>query len=523
MRHLSHGVAAAAPSSGDERARTMSARQRLLVVSNRLPVVLEADGEGHLTAQPGSGGLVSALLPVLRHRGGTWVGWAGLAASDDNGKQIDRALAEAGRDFGFRLRGVPLSEAEVHEFYEGFSNSVLWPLFHDMPERCRFEPAWWEAYQRVNRRFADSVMECGETELVWIHDYQLIGVAAALREQGSRARLGYFLHIPFPPLDIYLRLPWRFQLLRLMLAHDLLGFQTLRDRNNFVQCVRRLLPEVRLVGRGHLLAAQVDNHVTRIGVFPISIDYGSYARRACVQPVIDEVRRLREAFPPDRQLLLGVDRLDYTKGVPQRLRAFDALLAAHPELVRRVSFIQVIVPSREDIAEYGSLKSDVERLVSEINGRYTQPGGWVPIQYVYRSLSPTELLAFYRCCQIAVITPLKDGMNLVAKEFCACSVDEDSVLLLSEFAGAAAQLHAGALIVNPHDIQGVAAALHAAVVMSQEERRTRMRRLRRSIAERDVFWWVNNFLRAVIARDLSDFPQPDDYQPQDQPEYSVVV
>jgi trehalose 6-phosphate synthase len=504
-------------------------RQRLLVVSNRLPVVLErepdpsnAAARGALHAKPGSGGLVSALLPVLRDRGGTWIGWSGLAQGADDA-EVDGALDEAGRAFGFRLRGVPLTEAEVRGYYEGFANRVIWPLFHDSVDRCTFEPAWWDCYQQVNEKFADAVAQAGAADFTWIHDYQLIGVAQCLRarqaagasETDSRARLGFFLHIPFPPLDLYLRLPWRFQILRMLLAHDVIGFQTLRDRNNFTDCVRRLLPDVRLVGRGHLVAAQSGERQVLVGVFPISIDFGSYARHAAAPAVAREVERLKAAFPPDRQLILGVDRLDYTKGLPERLRAFDALLRQHPELSQKVSLIQVVVPSREDIAEYAGLKGEVERLVSEINGRWTLPGGWVPIQYVYRPLNRTTLLAYYRCCQVALITPLKDGMNLVAKEFCACSLEEDSVLVLSEFAGAAAQLHGGALIVNPHDLNGVAQALHTAVTMPLSERRGRMRRLRRGISERSVFWWVNTFLRAAISRDLSDFQRPDDYAPQD--------
>lgn len=538
-----------ADASGGSSSGAAAPRQRLLVVSNRLPVVLEREPDtdpaapGALRGKPGSGGLVSALLPVLRDRGGTWIGWSGLAQQGTDA-EVDRALDEAGRAFGFRLRGVPLTEAQVRDYYEGFANRVIWPLFHDSVDRCHFDPAWWDCYQHVNEKFADAVLQAGAADFTWIHDYQLIGVAQCLRarqeaagasadaasdappEAGAdkpvRARLGFFLHIPFPPLDLYLRLPWRFQLLRMLLAHDIVGFQTLRDRNNFAECVRRLLPEVRLVGRGHLLAAQLEERQCVVGVFPISIDFASYARHAAQPAVAQEVARLKSAFPADRQLILGVDRLDYTKGLPERLRAFDALLRLHPELVQKVSLIQVVVPSREDIAEYAGLKAEVERLVSEINGRWTLPGGWVPIQYVYRPLTRTDLLAWYRCCQIALITPLKDGMNLVAKEFCACSLEEDSVLVLSEFAGAAAQLHGGALIVNPHDLLGVAQALHTAVTMPLSERRGRMRRLRRGISERSVFWWVNTFLRAAIARDLSDFQRPDDYAPQDAVEALTV-
>lgn len=512
-------------------------RQVLLVVSHRLPIVLETAPEPRgerkhaLVARPGSGGLVSALLPVLRHRGGTWVGWAGLPTEDGQEREVAQAQEQASGEFGFALQGLPLSGAEVRDYYESFSNRVLWPLFLDLPERCCFDPAYFEAYVGVNERFAEAILACGSADLTWIHDYQLIGVAAAPRARGVLSRLGFFLHIPFPPPDLYLRLPWRFQILRMLLAHDLVGFRTLRDRSNFIACVRRLLPEVKLVGRGHLVAAdRIDSGSAsappgaqaRIGVFPISIDDAGYVKRAQTAVVRDLAQRLRGNFPPDRQLILDVDRLDYTKGIPERLRAFDLLLSQHPALIRRVTLIQVMVPSREDIAEYASLKAEVDRLVSQINGRYTAPGDWVPVQYVYRALAHDELIAWYRCCQIALITPLKDGMNLVAKEFCARSVDEDAVLILSEFAGAETQLHGGALIVNRHGIGSVATALYRAVRMPLDERRSRMRRLRRQVASRDVSWWVNAFLRAAIAKDLSDFPRTDDYVPTDAAGYSTV-
>lgn len=526
-------MAAAPQRSTNPGALPTRGRQRLMVVSNRLPVVLARGEDGALTGTPGSGGLVSALLPVLRDRGGTWIGWSGIASNAEDHGAVASALDAAGQDFGFRLHGVPLDDTEVHDYYEGFSNRVIWPLFHDSVDRCRFEPRWWQTYQRVNERFADTIDDMGAADFTWVHDYQLMAVASALRARRAAREgppspgpvtitLGFFLHIPFPPPDLYLRLPWRFQLLRMLLAYDVLGFQTLRDRNNFAQCVRRLLPEVQMSGRGNLMGAQVERRQCLVGVFPISIDFATYARHAASAQVAQEVTRLKQAFPVDRQLMLGVDRLDYTKGLPERLRAFDALLAAHPEHVQRVTLIQVVVPSREDIDEYAGLKAEVERLVSEINGRWTVPGGWVPIQYVYRPLTRTDLLAYYRCCQIALVTPLKDGMNLVAKEFCACSLEEDSVLVLSEFAGAAAQLHVGALMVNPHDREGVAQALHTALMMPLSDRRGRMRRLRRGISERTVFWWVNSFVRAAIARDLSDFQRADDYTPQDQTEAVAI-
>jgi trehalose 6-phosphate synthase len=336
-----------------------------------------------------------------------------------------------------------------------------------------------------------------------------MNVAAELRRSGVSSRIGFFLHIPFPPLDLFLKLPWRMSLLAALLQFDLIGFQTMRDRRNFMQCVRALVKNADVEGRGQVQLVSALGRVVRVGNFPISIDYNTFMRQAATPEVAERARELHRLLP-DRKLILGVDRLDYTKGIPLRLKAFHHLLSRHPELRERVSFIQVVVPSREDLQEYQSLKTEIEQVVGKINGGFARPGGWVPVWYVYSSLERLDLLAYYRAADIALVTPLKDGMNLVAKEYCACSIEEDCVLILSEFAGAAAQLSRGALLVNPYDIEGVAEAIQRAVHMDKEERQARMRRMRRSIREYDVFWWVDSFLRAGITKDLAAFPQIED-------------
>jgi trehalose 6-phosphate synthase len=318
-----------------------------------------------------------------------------------------------------------------------------------------------------------------------------MNLAAELRLLGSRARLGFFLHIPFPSPDIFLKLPWRRPLLQALLKYDLIGFQTARDRRNFLACVQ---------------AVQLDTRGTRVGEFPISIDFNAFMRRAAAPDVAAKAQELHRLLPK-RKLVLGIDRLDYTKGIPLRLAAFDHLLAHYPEMRGRLSLMQVVVPSREDIPEYHRLRNEIEQLVGKINGAYARPGGWVPVWYEYRTLTRTELLAYYRAADIALVTPLKDGMNLVAKEYCACSIEEDCVLILSEFAGAAPQLASGALLVNPYDVEGVAAALREAYFMPAEERAARMRRIRRSIRNQDVFDWVDSYLRAAITKDLRAFPR----------------
>jgi trehalose 6-phosphate synthase len=263
-------------------------------------------------------------------------------------------------------------------------------------------------------------------------------------------------------------------------------------------------------GKGEIPTLRYAGRDVRIGVFPIGIDANAHVKQCSDERVLEETHRLH-ATHPDRQLILGIDRLDYTKGIPHRLEAFRRALLRYPEMHNKVTLIQVVVPSREDIPEYHDLRMEIEHLVGQINGQFTRPGGWVPIHYIFRSLDKSELLAYYRASEIALITPLKDGMNLVAKEYYACSIDEDSVLILSEFAGAAAQLQSGALLVNPHDVEGVADAIYTAFRLSPEDRRARMRRMRRSIFKYDIYWWANAFLKAAISKDLEDFPIPEDY------------
>ncbi|MDH3319020.1 MAG: trehalose-6-phosphate synthase [Betaproteobacteria bacterium] len=498
--------------------KTRAERERLIVVSNRLPFTFKKDGAGAWRAEPGGGGLVTALLPVLRDRGGMWIGWPGTAG---DASELKEALASAGTGAGYRLEGVSLTADEMDKFYLGFSNQIIWPLFHDLQSLCNFDPAYWRTYCEVNGKFADAVKaHTAPGDFIWIHDYHLMNVAAELRRRGVTSRLGFFLHIPFPSPDLFMKLPWRLTLLQALLEFDLIGFQTVLDRRNFVQCTRMLAKDVQIEGRGQVLEARVGKRTVRIGAFPISIDYGAFQRRAASPEVTAKAQELHRLLP-ERKLILGIDRLDYTKGIPLRLKAFENLLERYPELREHVSFLQVVVPSREDIPEYHRLRSEIEQLVGHINGRFARPGGWVPIWYEYRNLSRLELLAYYRAAHIALITPLKDGMNLVAKEYCTCSIEEDCVLILSEFAGAASQLYRGALLVNPYDIEGVADAIRRAYGMHAEERHARMRRMRNSIREHDVFWWVDSFLRAAITRDLSAFPQPEGHLEEDASEYQL--
>jgi len=478
---------------------------RLAGVSNRLPVIIKQDENGGTTIQPSSGGVVTALAPVLRDRGGVWIGWLGMAADTAHEEAHFEDLLEQGaRESGYALKPVSLTREEIDKYYFGFANEILWPLFHDLPSRCHFEPSYWRAYETVNHKFASAVVQhTREEDYVWVQDYHLLLLARELKKSGVHRRTGFFLHIPFPPLDLFLKLPWRFALLEALLEYDLIGFQTPRDRGNFIQCVNALADGVRIRGRGQVLTITTQEREIRVGAFPISIDFEGFERLAGSKEVAERAWIVHEN-QPNKKLILGIDRLDYTKGIPERLLAFANALTRYPDLRRKVTLVQVVVPSRRQVQEYETLKDEVERLVGEINGRFTEVG-WTPIEYIFRALSREELTAYYRTCEVALITPLKDGMNLVAKEYCASSIEEDSVLILSEFAGAAAQLAHGALLVNPHDIDGVADAIHQALTMDLGERKARMKRLRASIRKQDVFRWVKSYLQAGTAQETSEF------------------
>lgn len=454
---------------------------------------------------------MSALAPVLSHRGGLWIGWPGLPL--EKGGSWEAVLSGGDRERGYDLVPVLLSADEVHGFYEGFSNGILWPLFHDLLGRCDFDPSFWYTYLQVNRKFAEATIEHSrEDDFVWVQDYQLIHVAQGMRQiAGESRKVGFFLHIPFPPLDILVKLPWRAQILSALLAYDLIGFQTARDSRNFLTCLANLTPEIEIGESGPLATVKMGQRVVQVGAFPIGIDYKSYEDTALTEEVGRRTEDLRQKMG-SCPLIIGVDRLDYTKGLPERLQAFRNLLQRYPEMREKAIFMQVVVPSREGVAEYQALKGNIERLVGEINGEFSM-AGWVPIHYHYKSLSRRDLVALYRVARLGFVTSIKDGMNLVAKEFCACQVDKGGVLVLSEFAGAAAQLQRGALLVNPHDIEGMADALKQGLEMDDDERRRRMETMQEVLREQDIFWWVDNYLMAALGEIPDDFRQPKEYLP----------
>lgn len=484
-----------------------SALQRLVVVSNRLPASLKEEG-GEWKVKAGAGGLVTALAPVLKNRGGMWIGWSGTSDPDVD---VDGLLADFSAEAGYELRTVPLTEEEVDGYYFGFSNEIIWPLFHDLQTRCRFHPRYWRTYLDVNFKFAEAVARrTTPDDYIWIQDYHLMHQAFFLKSMGVRRNLGFFLHIPFPTPDIFMKLPWRWKVIQALTEYDLVGFQTMQDRRNFVGCLHRLMPEAKVEGRGAVVTVDLGNRKFRLGAFPISIDFNQFSEMASREEVGQKTFELREALR-HRKIILGVDRLDYTKGIPERIRSIQTLLRRYPDLKGRINFIQIAVPSREEVDEYKDLRLEIEQLVGRVNGEFSIPG-WVPVHYHYRNLPHDELVAFYAAADIGLVTPLRDGMNLVAKEYCACNNSEDGVLVLSEFAGAAAQLQKHAYLVNPYDMEGIAKALHRAFHWGKEERRSNMVHLRDHVRKNNIFWWVDSFLQAGIAKTLHDFPEVDTVQ-----------
>ncbi len=452
---------------------------RLVVVSNRLPVI-STQQRGRTRLERAPGGLVSALDPALRTRGGRWIGWPGGKLRDAD------ALAEFARDAGYELVPVALSAREVRHFYLGFANGTLWPLLHSFPTRMELEREDWLTYENVNRRFAAAVATAtGDADLVWIHDYQLIRVASHLRRARPSARIAFFLHVPFPHFDLFRILPWDREMLRGLLACDLVGFHCAGYAANFMDCAERLLGS--RVDRASGKVEHGERTVT-VGVFPLGIDTARFERLAQEAPE-------REASEP--RIVLGVDRLDYTKGIPEKLASFERLLELHPEHHEHVVLLQIAEPSRDELPEYQRLKRQVDELVGRVNGRFST-SRWTPIRYLRRSVPPEELAGLYRDADVALVTPLRDGMNLVAKEYVASQTREPGVLILSRLAGAAEAMQE-AIHVNPYNVDAVAAALDEALRMDVAERAERMRALQQRERRHDVHAWLARFLDKAVA------------------------
>ncbi len=473
---------------------TSPADVELVVVANRLPVEYTGDHphEGWVRSP---GGLVSALEPALQGRRAAWIGWSGRP--QESQEQVPDLPDEVE---GLSIVEVPLSEREVHDYYEGFSNGALWPLYHDAVATPAYHRHQFEAYYSANRRFATMAAECAPPHsTVWVHDYQLQLVPRMIRELRPDLRIGFFLHIPFPPVELFAQIPWRRQLLEGLLGADLVGFQNPSSAQNFLSATRRLLA-LRPGGDRVDVPDAAGYRTVRVDSFPIGIDARGFDELARTPEVQLRAKQIREEMGGYPLLFLGVDRLDYTKGIDIRLRAFSEALAEGGLDPSEVTMLQVATPSRENVGEYLRIRDEVELLVGRVNGDLGRVGD-PAIHYLRQSVAREELVAMYVAADVMLVTPLRDGMNLVAKEYVACRTDDTGALVLSEFTGAANQMRQ-AFIVNPYDIEAVKRTLAAVASSTPDELSDRMHSLRSNVFEQDVDRWVRSFL-ATLAGTIS--------------------
>ncbi len=461
----------------------MNRDAQFVVVANRLPVDRVVADDGSVDWRTSPGGLVTALEPVMRKQGGAWIGWHG--APDEELDPFDHD--------GYRIVPIPLSQQEFEEYYEGFSNATLWPLYHDTVAFPEFHREWWDAYVEVNRRFAERTAEvAAEGATVWIQDYQLQLVPQLLREMRPDLKIGFFLHIPFPPIEIFLQLPWREQIIQGLLGADLVGFQVPGAASNFRRLVRKRT-KLR-IDRDRVL---LPDRVCHVKAYPISIDTEGFINLAHDPDVVAESDALLEELGHPKVVLLGVDRLDYTKGLRQRVRAIGELFEEGSLDPADVVFMQVATPSRERVDEYRRLRDDIDQLVGRINSEVGGIGR-PPIVYRHASFPRTTMAAMYRIADVMVVTPLADGMNLVAKEYVACHPKTSGALVLSEFAGAAQELRQ-AYLVNPYDLNGLKESIMRAVTDPRPVRQRRMRALKKQVLANTIDSWADSFLNDLRA------------------------
>lgn len=461
---------------------------KIFVVANRLPVnISKRKNEIKITQSPGG---LAAMLRVLQEYGEVrFVGWPGYWTSNpDERKKIADILARKHQSYPIFIRPADLSK-----FYYGFSNKTLWPLFHYFSTYCTFERTEWEAYKKINNQYLKKILELADdNDLFWVHDYHLMLLPALIRQNFPESAVGFFLHIPFPSSEIFRQLPWRRQILEGLLEADLIGFHTYEYARHFLSSVLRLL------GYEHEFGSiNVENRIVRVENFPMGIDYRNIENLLAESNTKKEISDFRKKLEaPERKIVLSVDRLDYTKGIPNRLEGLELFLEKHPEWHNRFVYIMLCVPSRTQVKNYLLLREEVERLVGKINGRFGKPG-WTPVQYMYRSFPFEKLVPLYAAADVAVVCPIRDGMNLVAKEYLAARSDNQGVLILSETAGASFEL-GEAVLVNVNDKEDIAAALKKALEMSPEEQQERMKIIRRRLKDYDIFHWTHSFIRRII-------------------------
>ncbi|KPQ13885.1 MAG: bifunctional trehalose-6-phosphate synthase / trehalose 6-phosphatase OtsA [Algoriphagus marincola HL-49] len=457
---------------------------KTIIVSNRLPISLR-HRNGRFEFKPSAGGLATGLGSIYKSGENIWIGWPGNTVEDP--EQRAEIILEL---HDLKMAPVFLTREDVEQFYEGFSNETLWPAFHYFTQYMSYNPDHWEAYVRVNQKFCDAILKKADADdTIWVHDYQLLLLPQMLREVLPNATIAFFQHIPFPSYEIIRMIPWRQQLLEGVCGADLIGFHTYDDMRHFLSAVGRITGLSSESGY-----IQAENRIINVDSFPMGIDYDKFAKQAKSRKTQRIVQDFRKQVG-DQKLIITIDRLDYSKGIPQRLHAFTKLLQDHKELHGKVSMIMVVVPSRDKVQSYKELREEIDLLVGRINSEYSTLN-WVPVHYFYRSFPFEELSAFYNMSDIALVTPLRDGMNLVCKEYVASRTDQDGVLILSEMAGASKELQ-DAVLVNPNNQQGVVDAIYNALTMDPKEQKDRIASLQSSLKKYDIFQWVKVFMDRI--------------------------
>lgn len=468
---------------------------KTIIISNRLPVQLEID-KNHVKASPSVGGLATGMKSVHKESNGLWIGWSGLVSEDLNPILKEKVTAELDKN---QCAAVDLTENEVDGFYFGFSNKTIWPLFHYFMEYAEFELSDWEIYKSVNQKFAkEAIAHYEDGDTIWIHDYQLLLLPHYIRKLKPEVSIGFFLHIPFPSFEVFRTMPWREEILEGMLGANVLGFHTYEYERHFLSSVQRIL--------GHSIDFNniiLEDRKVIVDSFPMGIDYNKFANAAVKNNALKELDKSHIQIEIDKHLsmdgetslVLSIDRLDYTKGIPSRLLAFEYFLEKYPQFKGKVRLVMLAVPSRSNVPQYQLLKNEVDQLVGRINGKFSDVG-WTPIWYFYRSLPFENLINLYTSCDVALLTPLRDGMNLVAKEYIACREDQSGVLILSEMTGASQEM-SEALLINPNNYEQVSDALKYALEMPLEEQKERNKALQKRLKRYNVERWAKDFMEAL--------------------------
>ncbi|MEB3244836.1 MAG: trehalose-6-phosphate synthase [Vampirovibrionales bacterium] len=474
---------------------TVLNEQRLVIVSNREPYTIKVSDGSEVSFERTPGGLVSALDPVLRKRNGLWICWEGAPkkVADNDAHSLDPVIDWANIELPYEIQSVTLSETEINHYYYGYANTRIWPLFHYFVSRCNFlDERDWPSYLSANQKFAEAVItHTNDDDLVWVQDYHLLLVPNLVRARAPKRKIGFFLHIPFPVLEVFKVLPRRQALLEGMLGSDLIGFHVPEYVEYFLDAVEALMPVSQAQINREASTVTYQGRVIKVAEFPISIDVEQIETLAASPEVQAQAQQVRQQYPV-KYLGLSVDRLDYTKGILENFEAIRIFFEKYPQYITQLTFVQIAAPTRTEVPAYRQMKEEIEQAVGRINGALSK-GNWSPIQYFYRSFPMDEVLPYFIAADFCMITPLRDGMNLVAKEYCATKLDNRGILLLSEFTGAASEL-TDAFTLNPYHIEGMADTLHEALTKPQDALTQSMAGLRRTIQKNTIHDWVNAFL-----------------------------